>query len=119
MQAVAGEVDKRRVAELHAGQIPAAVGQPRHRGKGVRCHAVRQSLIAVIVPGFVLPQQLSRFGMLHRLAFKVHPSLFIVLILHGDAVAVAEMADFGQPAVLVVGPLFRRLIIDGAVRQAV
>ena len=71
------------------------------------------------MPGDVLPQQLSRFGMLHRLAFKVHPSLFIVLILHGDAVAVAEMADFGQPAVRVVLPALCLLVIHRSVCQPV
>ena len=74
---------------------------------------------AVIVPGGVLPQQLSRFGMLHRLAFKAHPSLFIVLILHGDAVAVAEMADFGQPAALIVLSALCLFIIHRSVCQPV
>ncbi|EEC6783821.1 hypothetical protein NEF54_004471, partial [Salmonella enterica] len=38
----------------------------------------------------------SRFGMLHRLALKVHPPLFIILILHGDAVPVTEVTGFRQ-----------------------
>ena len=69
--------------------------------------------------GGVLPQQFPRFGMLHRLALKAHPSLFIVLILHGDAVPVAEVTGFGQPAASVVLPLFCRFVVHGAVRQAV
>lgn len=78
--------------------------------------AGRQPL-QIIVSGDVLPQQFPRFGMLYRLALKVHPPLFIVFILHGDAVAVTEMADFGQPAAPVVLPALRLFIIHRSVCQ--
>ncbi|CAM7691754.1 hypothetical protein CIPOMA221M_25035 [Citrobacter portucalensis] len=55
VQAVAGEVDKRCVAELHPRQITAAVSQPGHRGKVVGRGFIRQSVL-IIVLREVLPQ---------------------------------------------------------------
>lgn len=65
VQAVAGEIDQRHVAGLQPGNIVRAVSEPFHRVKPVWHHPVRQSSVAVIVPGFVLPQPvLSRFLLL-------------------------------------------------------
>jgi hypothetical protein len=55
----------------------------------------------------MLPQLRPRSGMLHRLALKSYPALFVVLILYG-AVPVTEVADFCQPATFTVLPLLCR-----------
>ncbi|GHK17999.1 hypothetical protein ECZU03_17880 [Escherichia coli] len=68
MQAVAGEIHQRCVAEFHACQPAAAVSQPFHGGQAVRYTAVRQSLRVVSVSGFMLPEQCFRLRVMHRLA---------------------------------------------------
>ena len=118
VQAVAGELRERRVAELHSGNIAGAVGEPLHRGQAVGGGAGGQPR-RVIVPGGVMPQQRAGLRVLHRLALKAHPALLIILILHGDAVPVADVAGFSQPALFAVAPLLCRFTVHGAPRQAV
>ena len=118
MQPVTGDVDKRCVAELHPRQITAAVSQPLHRGKVVGRGFIRQS-VRIIVLCDVLPQQFIRLRGVNGLPLAAHPAFIIIAVVNGDAVAVAEMADFCQPALFVVVSAFGLFIIHGAVRQAV
>jgi hypothetical protein len=54
-----------------------------------------------------------------RLFLADEPAVIVIAVVDRNAVAVAEVADFGQPAALVVLPLLCRFAVDGAVRQAV
>ncbi|CTU93285.1 Uncharacterised protein [Escherichia coli] len=119
MQAVAGEIHQRCVAELHACQVTAAVGQPFHGGQAVRYTAVRQSLRVVRMSGLMLPEQCFRLRVMHRLTLTGQAAFLIIPVIHRHPVPFADMADVCQPAAFVILPPLCGFAIHGAVREAV
>ncbi len=119
VQPVARELHQRRPAQLHPRKITAAVGQPLHPRQAVRRDAVCQTLFVVCVLCLMLPQQFPRLRVMHRLALPGQAALIIITVMHRHLMAFAQVADFCQPAVLVVLPLLCRFAVHRAVSEAV
>ena len=67
----------------------------------------------------MLPQHLPRLRVLHRLPFARQAAFIVVAVVDRHTVAFADMADFCQPAVLIILPLLRRVAVHRPVRDAV
>ncbi|GCW90069.1 hypothetical protein C4A01_03307 [Escherichia coli] len=67
----------------------------------------------------MLPEQLSRLRVMHRLALTGQAAFIIIAIVDGNTVAFAQVADFSQPAVAVIPPLFCRFTVYRAVSNTV
>ena len=119
MQPVPRVLDQRRSAQLHPRKITAAIRQPLHRRQTVRLLTGRQPLFAVRVLRLMLPQHLPRLRVLHRLPFARQAAFIVVAVVDRHTVAFADMADFCQPAVLIILPLLRRVAVHRPVRDAV
>ncbi len=118
MQPVPRVLDQWRTTQLHSRKITAAIRQPLHRRQTVRLLTGRQpcSLYACFVscshsispsPGSP-PSAVRPSGGLYRRGRSGPPT-----------VAFADMADFCQPAVLIILPLLRRVAVHRPVRDAV
>ncbi|GCW56738.1 hypothetical protein HmCmsJML067_00672 [Escherichia coli] len=67
----------------------------------------------------MLPQQFPRLRVLHRLPFARQAALIVVAVVDSDTVAFAQVADFSQPAVVVIPPLLCRFAVHHAVCDTV
>ncbi len=67
----------------------------------------------------MLPQQFPRLRVLHRLAFAGQAAFIVIAIVDGNTVAFAQVADFSQPAVAIIPPLFCRFAVHRAVSDTV
>ncbi|CAM6610921.1 hypothetical protein ESCOCK372M_22405 [Escherichia coli] len=119
VQPVPRVLDQWRTTQLHSRKITAAIRQPLHRRQTVRLLTGRQPLFAVRVLRLMLPQHLPRLRVLHRLPFARQAAFIVVAVVDRHTVAFADMADFCQPAVLIILPLLRRVAVHRPVRDAV
>ncbi|GAA5777219.1 hypothetical protein Ecol01_04380 [Escherichia coli] len=67
----------------------------------------------------MLPEQFPRLRVMYRLALACETSLTVITVMHRHPVAFAEMADFCQPAVVVIPPLLCRFAVHRAVCDTV
>ncbi|CSP77582.1 Uncharacterised protein [Shigella sonnei] len=114
VQPVPRVLDQRCSAQLHPRKITAAIRQPLHRRQAVRLLTGRQPLFAVRVPRLMLPQHLPRLRGLHRLPFARQTAFIVIAVVDRHTVAFTQVADFCQPAVIVILPLLRRFTVHRA-----
>ncbi|CAM6445725.1 Secreted protein [Escherichia coli] len=65
------------------------------------------------------PEQFPRLRVMHRLALAGETSLTVIAVMHRHPVTFAQVADFFQPAVVVIPPLLCRFAVHRAVCDTV
>ena len=111
---------------------PPAACRPVSFPPGNRCHTLATPPVAGCLPESGLPaparckcvsshaaRAVPRLRVMYRLALACETSLTVITVMHRHPVAFAEMADFCQPAVVVIPPLLCRFAVHRAVCDTV